>query len=208
MLATVVATILVTVVGLAALSSGGSQADDPPAAGSTEGPANRSPSGTPPGDGGADEGAGSEVSRQPESSPTQGLPGLRPTKAPQTGSLVAVPLPRTATRRGAVVAGFPLSVIPVLTGAAVRSTAVSSASDVLQVSIEARTRQAPESVLAFYRTALSAQGFSESTVPAVDGSTGSAFSRGVDHLVVTVARPAGHDTKYSVYGALHPRAND
>lgn len=200
------AIVVAAVVGIAVLTGGGWGDDEPAAAAASGEPSRGSPSGAV--DRGTVDDVGSEVIRQPEGEATKGLPGLRKAKRPQTHSLVSAPLPRTATRRGTVVAGFPLSVIPVLTGSTVRSSGVSSTSGVLQVSIVARAPRSAGSVLGFYRRALSEHGFSESTVPAVGGSTASEFRRGADHLVITVSRPTSQGTTYSIFGDLHTSTND
>ncbi|QGG42367.1 hypothetical protein [Aeromicrobium yanjiei] len=115
--------------------------------------------------------------------------------------------PRTASSRGAVVAGFPLAVLPVLPGSTVRSSGVSSRSDVVQVSLVATHERSPERILAGYRRILTAYGFVESPSPAVGGSTASAFARGRDHLTVTTTGGSGR-TGYSLFGVIRAGAKD
>jgi hypothetical protein len=144
---------------------------------------------------------GSEVLSSPDDDAAPSVPP-RPRRA---GSGPADPLvaaaPRTASRRGALVRGFPASVVPVVSGSTVRSSGVSSLGGAVQVSIVADTSRSPGAVLAFYRRSLRAHDFVESAVPAVAGSVASRFARGGDHLVVTTG--GGRDaTSYSVLGTL------
>jgi hypothetical protein len=144
---------------------------------------------------------GSEVLSSPDDAADPSVPA-RPRRAGsgRDDPLVAA-APRTASRRGAVVTGFPASVVPVVSGSSVRSSGVSSLGGAVQVSIVADTSRSPGAVLAFYRRALRAHDFVESAVPAVAGSVASRFARGDDHLVVTTG--GGRDaTSYSVLGTL------
>ncbi|AWB91416.1 hypothetical protein [Aeromicrobium chenweiae] len=95
----------------------------------------------------------------------------------------------------------PLKALPVLPTSSVKSREVSSGSDVRQVSLVATDGRSPARVLAAYRRILGAYGFVESSVPAVGGSTASAFARGREHLTVT-ASATGRRTTYSVFGGL------
>lgn len=194
-------TAVAATVGIAVLSSGGWRDADPEAAMPSVRPSGGSASAA--AHEKAPDYAGTEVIRQPETSATKGLPGIRPATRRSTATLVSSPLPRTATRRGAVVAGFPVAVIPVMAGSSVSSSGVSSTADILRISVVADSPRSPGSVLTFYRKVLSALGFEESTVPAVAGSIASAFTRGADHLVVTGTRTPGQDTTYSLFGDLH-----
>lgn len=145
-------------------------------------------------------GDGSEVIRQPEGSATEGLPGLARTSV-KVRPIAKVP--RTASTRGRVVEGFPTSVVAVAPGSRIRSSGVSAASRSIQVSLVARSPESSRSVLTFYRRQLTAQGFVESVVPAVAGSTASGFRRGADNLVVTV--DDGKRATYSLFGTLRAR---
>lgn len=153
------------------------------------------------------DGRGSEVIRQPEGSAKGRLPGLTGTNGTTTKSrsapLIGTTLPRTASRRGAIVAGFPLTIVPLATGSSVRSSGLSATATTLQVSIQAVSSAAPDVVLAFYRAKLSAIGFDETAVPAVGGSTAAGFEHNADNLVVTTTKSRSGGTRYSVFGTLH-----
>jgi hypothetical protein len=145
-------------------------------------------------------GDGSEVIRQPEGTATQGLPGLEKTSAK---ARPVTSLPRTASSRGRVVKGFPTSVVTVAPGSRIRSSGVSSTARTVQVSLVARSPESSRSVLTFFRRQLTAQGFAESVIPAVAGSTASSFRRGADNLVVTVK--GDRRATYSLFGTLRVR---
>lgn len=149
-------------------------------------------------------GKSSEVIKHPDGTGKGGLPGLAKTKHAHSTYLVTRPLPKTASKRGSVVPGFPLAVVPVVPGSAVKSSGVSSTSTRVQLSMLATSKLSPDRILAFYRGKLAARGFEESTVPSVGGSTAAGFAHHGDNLVITVrkARSKG-STTYSVFGTLH-----
>ena len=198
-------TAVVVVVGLTAAGVGAWR-DVAPTRDSSDMDTSRSPSGT--SHNGVTDGEGSEVIRQPEGSAATGLPGLRPAERSAKGSLITGRLPRTASSRGGVVAGFPTDVIPMLSGSVVHSTGVSSSRKVLQVSIVANSSRSPGNVLGSYRTILSALGFRESTAPAAGGSTAASFRRGSDSVMVTTTRMSRTDTRYYLFGTLHSGTSD
>lgn len=158
-------------------------------------------------DNGVTNGDGSEVIRQPEGSGAKGLPGLSKVKPSTKTSLITSRLPPSASSRGSIVAGFPVSVIPLAPDSVVRSSGVSSTAKTLQVSIVANSAKSRGTVLRFYRQALSALGFAESSAPAADGSAASSFKRGADHLVVTT-KAGAKNTSYSLFGTLHVNEQD
>jgi hypothetical protein len=160
------------------------------------------------GSNGVTDGDGSEVIRQPEGSATKGLPGLKKAKQESRAGRLTGPLPRTASTQGRLVAGFPASIVPVVTGSAVHSSGVSSSAKAVQVSLVASTGRSPREVLAAYRAKLSRIGFTESPAPAAGGSTAASHRRGHERLTVTVTKVSGTKTTYSVYGTLRPAAND
>ncbi|MET0928327.1 MAG: hypothetical protein ABWX74_02365 [Aeromicrobium sp.] len=180
----------------------GQEDDRGPGARSAESVATSSPA---PPDNDVTNGDGTEVIRQPEGSEASGLPGLRAVRSDPTESLLRA-APPTASRRGALVTGFPVSVVPVLPGSSLGSSGVSSTRDAVQVSIVATSPRSSDAVLAFYRRALRGHDFVESVVPAAAGAVAAGFRRGSDHLVVTTTRDAS-ETSYSVFGTLHADAD-
>lgn len=154
-------------------------------------------------DGVASEITGSTVVTQPEggsAAASDGLPGLEPVKP--ASSLISTPLPKTASKLGGVVAGFPQDVVPLPSGVVIESTGVSATAKSLQVSLVADSRRSARDLLAFHRRALTALGFTERSTPATGGSIATSFVKGEDHLVVT-ATAGPKRTTYSVFGTLH-----
>ena len=147
-------------------------------------------------------GKGSEVTKQPEESAKDGLPGLGKLASSKNRSLVSKPLPKTASSRGKLVGGFPLKVVPLVSDSDVQTSGVSSTGTTLQVSVQATNSRSPEKILAFYRKSLTAQGFSESAVPSAGAATAASFTHNDDNLVVTVT-PRSKGVTYTVFGTLH-----
>ena len=147
-------------------------------------------------------GKGSEVTKQPEESAKDGLPGLGKPASAKNRSLVSKPLPKTASSRGKIVRGFPLKVVPLVADSDVQTSGVSSTGTTLQVSVQATNSRSAEKILAFYRKALTAQGFSESAVPSAGAATAAGFTHNDDNLVVTVT-PRSKGVTYTVFGTLH-----
>ena len=87
------------------------------------------------------------------------------------GALVSKPLPETASSRGRLVRGYPSDVLPTIPGSQVRSSSVSSSSRGVQVAFTGSATLKAEAIAAHYRLALASYGFTESSVPAVGGST-------------------------------------
>ncbi|WP_456695311.1 hypothetical protein [Aeromicrobium sp. P5_D10] len=210
-----VATVLVLASALVAANSSDWNGGEPKASSSTAAteangtsdPIDSSASEDEVSDNGVTNGDGSEVIRQPEGSKTKGLPGLSKVKPSTKTSLISKRLPPSASSRGSIVAGFPVSVIPVAPDSVVRSSGVSSTAKTLQVSIVANSSKSRGTVLRFYRHTLSARGFAESSAPTTAGSTAASFKRGADHLIVT-ARAGAKNTSYSLFGTLQADAQD
>jgi hypothetical protein len=112
------------------------------------------------------------------------------------------PLPPTASARGALVAGFPVKIVPVPAGATVVSSSVSAEGSRLQVGLEASTAASPADVLAGYVQTFTASGFITTDSPAGAGTTATAFVRGNEGLVLTLRARLGGGTELSVAGTL------
>ena len=130
-------------------------------------------------------------------------PGEDATASPRDALLPTTP--RTASRRGQVVDGFPAAILRVLPDATVRSSGVSTSGGLVQVSLVATSGRAPARVMAAYRAMLAARGFVETPAPAVGGATASSFTRRRDSLTVTTTVTRS-GTGYSVFGRLRPGA--
>lgn len=147
-------------------------------------------------DGSSAEALASEI--LPSQSP--GPTGLPVPAAP--GPSLTGPLPATGNANGAVVKGFPTTVVPIPEGLTVVSSSVSASGDRLQVGLQASTDSAPADVQAAYVAELSAAGFAVGDSPALPGSTATSFTRGPDGLVLTVTARTGGGTELSVAGTL------
>lgn len=104
---------------------------------------------------------------------------------------------------GEVVEGFPTDVVPVLPEAEITLSTVVPANGVRQVSLAGSTALPAEEVLAFYRNAFVAQGFTETASAVPAGVLGATFSRGdaTELLTVTVATADGAQ-QFTVGGQL------
>ncbi|MDQ0371963.1 hypothetical protein [Cellulomonas humilata] len=167
--------------------SGGAATPDPAATGSSEGSSSERSSA---------EVLASEI--LPSQAP--GPSGLPVPAAP--GPSLTGPLPATGNANGAVVKGFPTTVVPIPEGLTVVSSSVSASGDRLQVGLQASSDAAPADVQAAYVAALSAAGFAVGDSPALPGTTATSFTRGPDGLVLTVTARTGGGTELSVAGTL------
>lgn len=118
------------------------------------------------------------------------------------GPSLSGPLPATDAVNGAVVRGFPTTVIPVADGLTVVSSSVSASGDRLQIGLQASSDSPPADVQATYVAALGGAGFAVAESPAVPGSTATAFTRGPDGVVLTVTERLGGGTELTIAGTL------
>lgn len=130
-------------------------------------------------------------------------PGSAPALATHTPLPLPSPLPSSATAEGAVVDGFPDNVIGVPDGARIETSGVSVDGARMQVSLVAASSDSVLETLDFYRGELGPLGFTESSRPAIPGTTAVAFTRGANALLVSV-RPDGSGSRFSVTGVLSP----
>lgn len=147
---------------------------------------------------------GREQGPAPSGPPVITLPGLdaAAAPAPAAGPALTGPAPATAQRNGAVVAGFPVRVVPVPKGVTVVSSSVSSQGEHVQLSMEASSSLSPAQVLSVYDEALGGTGFTPTNTPAVPGSAAHAYLHGTDGVVVTVKARLGGGTEITLAGAL------
>lgn len=154
------------------------------------------------GDSGADSGAGLEMPEAPEEEVTSLSELLEPAS---TAPLVSAPLPRPASARGRLVAGFPAVLRPTR-GTAVESSSVSPSGDRLQAGLTGSSSRSPDAVLLGYRTRWTRRGLLEQAAPvAAPGSWAAAFRRGRSVVTLTVST-RGSRTTYVVHASL--RAED
>lgn len=116
--------------------------------------------------------------------------------------LISTPLPKAASARGAIAAGFPTAVIPLAPASSVTYSSVSSDRKRLQAGLDATSKLAPDEVLGFYRTKLAPLGLVATSAPAASGWTAVAFVRGASTLTVTASAAGAHGSRYSIHGVL------
>lgn len=143
-------------------------------------------------------------------STTSSAPGATPSASPSpapsasaspSASPTAAP---TEVAVGEVVEGFPLDVVPLLPDAEVALSNVVSGEGGRSVALAGRTSRSAEEVVAFYTQALTAQGFTATTPPAVDGAVVTTFTRGpaaADLLTLSVTSSDGLQD-FSIGGRL------
>ena len=193
------------------LPGAGSSASAGPPASGTGSSGTMRPGAGPTGTGPAGTGAAGTGAPRAGAAGTTGLGSEVPSQAGPTRAPLAVaadvprltaPLPSTASARGSLVTGFPITIVPVPDGATVASSSVSAEGVRLQVGLEASTGAKPADVLARYVQALTAAGFAVVSSPAVPGSSATAFVRGNDGLVLTLRPRLSGGTELSVAGTL------
>ena len=113
-------------------------------------------------------------------------------------------LPPTEAAAGALVPGFPSTLLPLLPGATVTASAVQRHSGVMDVSLSATTRAPAPTVLAFYSGVLGRAGFSQTRGTMLPpGAIGLAFGRGAgQELLVVAVVDRGAVRSFSVGGTL------
>ncbi|QYF72825.1 hypothetical protein [Cryobacterium sp. PAMC25264] len=124
--------------------------------------------------------------------------GTAPQPAPLP-ALVTLPLPDTSSATGSVVAGFPDRVLPAAPQSSIASSSITTEGSRLQAALVAETPLTVGEVLDFYTSALTALGLVGAPVPAPDGSSALAFTRGVNSVTLT-ANPVDGGSEYTVLG--------
>ena len=139
-------------------------------------------------------GSGTEV-LPPTATPT--TPHLGTTLEP----LVTAPLPKTASAKGKLVAGFPSEVIPIPSGLTISSSSVATQGDHLQATVVGTSTASEADVQSFYQAAFAKLGMTAAVAPAGASDTATTFSRGSDSITVTTtAQTSG--TALSIFGVF------
>lgn len=147
--------------------------------------------------GGSQTGSGEASSAgSPGSTP---MPGSTPTP---TYAMVHSPLPGVASAVGAVVAGFPSTFVPIPDGATVVITTVTSEGSIMQAGLEAKSTATVDEIVAFYRHALDAQGFTASPAAALGPGQAWHFLRDGEGVALTVRTASDGGTSFSVAGTF------
>lgn len=133
---------------------------------------------------------GSEV-RPPTATPMSGLP---PVEA--ATPLISDPLPKSASREGGIVDGFPAVAGP-LDGSKVGSSSIAVQDTVMQVSLSAVSTASQDDIREHYRTLWNTAGLREQ--PTADGTT--TFAGTYGSLTLSFGS-SGTGNLYTVYGVL------
>lgn len=141
-----------------------------------------------------------------EPSSGQQQPYSLPPSAPRTPGkpLVSNPLPKSASARGELVAGFPVAIIPLVPGASVLFSSVATPGSKLQVGLEAIASIAPADVIAHYSAAFSRLGLVAAPEPATGDAPTATFTREGDSVTVTAASYGGSSCRFTVFGVFSP----
>ncbi|MEU6138610.1 hypothetical protein [Nocardioides sp. NPDC047086] len=146
----------------------------------------------------------SEALPEAASSPTEsGLPGLTEKPRTKSAALISEPLPKSAVRKGALVAGYPTALAPP-SRTTVEVSSVSPAKGALQVALTASCRR-PCDVLRHYRTRLAQHGFKEVATTSVENAPALSLRRGDETVNVTVTHTGRRSVDFSLYSVLHTK---
>ncbi|CAN5293935.1 hypothetical protein BH09ACT2_BH09ACT2_19380 [soil metagenome] len=132
------------------------------------------------------------------------VPGASISRANPVSSAVAPllsgPAPKTASKTGSLVGGFPHT-IPVADASTIANSAVASSGNIVQATLVAKTSLSATDLLHSYQSAFVKIGLTATEVPAVGGSTAFSFTHADDTVTLTVT-PTKSGANYSVYAVL------
>ncbi|HEY8294719.1 MAG TPA: hypothetical protein VIG41_05225 [Micrococcaceae bacterium] len=107
--------------------------------------------------------------------------------------------------KGAIVDGFPSTLIPVMPGATVQSTALDKTQALATASLVATSSATPAAIAAYYTTVYTNQGFTATAPTTVDNVTSYVFSRAKGQETVNVSvGPAGTGVTINVGAHVLP----
>jgi len=162
---------------------------DPDASGSPSSTATRGP--VP----GSTPAAGSEVLPPTGTNPPNRVPPR--TSAPADAPLVKAPLPKSGTKDGDLVQGFPTEIMGPLTGSDVVSTAIASQGDTMQVTLVARTDASEDEIRAHYEKQWASLGLREDA-----SSTENTSYVGAYESLSLAVTTTGTGVQYSIFGVF------
>jgi hypothetical protein len=156
-------------------------------------------------------GPGREARSDP---PGNAASGETDTKAPRDDStmlprppsknrapLVQLPLPKSGSAQGELVAGFPSDLLPIPADDAVASSSVSTEGKYMQAGVEVTSARSATDVVAYYQATYATLGLAVREIGAVSGSTAYAFARGENTITLTVV-PATSGSTFTLFGAF------
>jgi hypothetical protein len=114
---------------------------------------------------------------------------------------VRLPLPKSGSAQGELVAGFPSDLLPIATDDAVASSSVTTEGKRMQAGVEANSPRSVTDVVAYYQATYATLGLAVREIEAVSGSTAYAFARGDNTITLTVV-PASSGSTFTLFGAF------
>ncbi len=139
-------------------------------------------------------GSGTEV-LPPTATPTTAHLGTDPTP------LVTAPLPKSASAKGTLVAGFPTGVISIPPGMSVANSAIATEGVHMQVTLVGTSAASVGDVQSYFQSVFTELGLTASAAPSAPGTTATSYTRGSDSITVTTTADSGR-TGVSVFAAF------
>jgi hypothetical protein len=135
--------------------------------------------------------------------PASGSTGTTLPPSKPLPTLVAGPLPKSASAAGKVVSGFPSVVLPAVSSSVIITSSVATQGSHLQVALEAQTSLEAAAVITFYREHFAPLGLLETRTPSGTNQAVS-FERDGDSVTITLAS-APEGTRYVIFGTFTAR---
>lgn len=126
-------------------------------------------------------------------------PNQHPTPTPAT-PLVSPPLPKSGTKQGGLVAGFPAKIMGPIKGSDVISSSIATQGDTMQVTLVARTDTSEKSIRSHYEKLWASLGLSES-----GSSEGNPSYAGPYESLTLAVKTTGTGIQYSIYGVFRTK---
>ncbi|HEY8294783.1 MAG TPA: hypothetical protein VIG41_05550 [Micrococcaceae bacterium] len=149
-------------------------------------------------------GSGSAGAGSPSASaPSSSGPAVSSARAP--ASSPAAQNPSASATVGALVPGFPSTLIPLMSGARVQSSSLDKSKPLVTASLVASTAAKSEDIIAFYTKALQDQGFTALPGDAVGSVTSKDFTRANGQETVNLAVvPSGATATFTIGANVLP----
>lgn len=117
--------------------------------------------------------------------------------------VVSGKLPKTASKHGSLVKGFPKDAVPVPDGAKIVTSSVAAQGRVLQVGLEASSKLSAQRILETYKADFEDKGWLYTAAPAADGAQAIRGGFEGDSVTVTVRTSGTGATILSVFAVFH-----
>ncbi|MFE6735670.1 hypothetical protein [Microbacterium sp. NPDC057650] len=167
---------------------------------------------------GTDDGASGSSSGKPDAKPAEPSPGPSPDATPRKGSevlppsatpgtglpplkqpdpLISAPLPKTAAKNGALVNGFPSSVLGPMKGSTVISSSIATEGKHMQVTLIAVAPKAEKDIAAHYGKLWADFGLQRGTT-----ADGALQYTGAFESVTLAVEPSGTGNRFTLFGTF------